>query len=591
MYDSEECNWVNLYCRESYTDHASSILCRHYMPIDYIPVSDVEEFLPKCSGTVSDVAFLLQVRYSYNIWHTWNEGIMGIFQTLREVGRLPLALVGKGGQLSELFDGMGGSESCPWIYDHAINKSVRPETCDRMPQLLKAGATCDVDRDVWCREGSVFSYARSDPDHSPLILTFTPESTKNVWSHLYDSISQKQKSLSDVMGYCFSDLLIGKTSTLNFYQTLNMTPPDPAVLVKVARIDNVEARVEAMAVFKAFITSSQREWVYKTQGESRTSWKGYDDAGLERLRGGVGPEDLEAGVLDAINPGSVAGSLREEIEELHKQYVKHKELIEPGVKQFELEFGYQVPEHLDKEHLLGLFDEEASAASHRLGNGMRRTIHHAERHTGRQLLQSETPLDAWFLKSTKYKHETPRPVVTYMSRNFFSRGIANEKDILTYILETYDVTLRVTTFQEPLLEVMDLLAHSDVLFGMHGAGWTNALFMKRGATTMQMYPYGWRLPNNSTVRGYNYREIIYASEGKYIEWVNPSRVNAYFRRIDFKKRKDIKFQLHPDPKDPLPQDSWPGNQWIYQNTYIEMNIFRDEIDAMMKEAGIPKKTN
>jgi hypothetical protein len=127
---------------------------------------------------------------------------------------------------------------------------------------------------------------------------------------------------------------------------------------------------------------------------------------------------------------------------------------------------------------------------------------------------------------------------------------------------------------------------------MHGAGWTNALFMKRGATTMQMYPYGWRLPNNSTVRGYNYREIIYASEGKYIEWVNPSRVNSYFRRIDFKKRKDMKFQLHPDPKDLLPQDSWPGNQWIYQNTYIEMNIFRDEIDAMMKRAGIkPKKTN
>lgn len=30
---------------------------------------------------------------SYNIWHTWNEGLMGLFQTLREQGALPLVQV------------------------------------------------------------------------------------------------------------------------------------------------------------------------------------------------------------------------------------------------------------------------------------------------------------------------------------------------------------------------------------------------------------------------------------------------------------------------------------------------------------------
>ena len=38
-------------------------------------------------------------------------------------------------------------------------------------------------------------------------------------------------------------------------------------------------------------------------------------------------------------------------------------------------------------------------------------------------------------------------MVTYMSRNFFSRGVLTEHDILRYILAKYNVTLRVTTFE------------------------------------------------------------------------------------------------------------------------------------------------
>lgn len=56
--------------------------------------------------------------------------------------------------------------------------------------------------------------------------------------------------------------------------------------------------------------------------------------------------------------------------------------------------------------------------------------------------------------------------------------------------------------QEPLLEAMELLQHSDVVIGMHGAGWTNGMFVKHGAVAMQMFPYGWRLPDNSTIRGW-----------------------------------------------------------------------------------------
>lgn len=547
----------------------------------------------KCPNRITLTAYLLQVRYSYNIWHTWNEGIMGIFQTLREIGRLPLALVGEHGKLTELTDGMGSKPGeCPWVYDHKLNRSIRMENCDTI--TWENFETCDPSKDSWCRPGAVFSMARVLEEQSPLILTFTPGSTKNVWSHLYESISAKQDTLENVMGSCFADIIIGKTSTLNFYQTLNSTPPAPEVLAKVPRIDNVEARVEAMAVFKEFILSSQREWAKKQQDQEGIVWKGYDDRGLERLRQGVGPEVLDTGVLDAITPKSVAGVVREEIEDLKKSFENHQNSINPIVKEFEDRYGFKVPEKLSKAQARDLFDDESRAALayERLKIETRDRINDENddiwepfQKKRRDLLGVEQH-PSWFVKSNHYQHESPLPVVTYMSRNFFARGVVNEKDILEYILSKYRVTLRVTTFQEPLLEVMELLAHSDVLFGMHGAGWTNALFMKRGATTMQMYPYGWKLPDNSTVRGYNYREIVYASEGKYFEWVNPIIENAFFRRIDFKKQEDIVFRLHPEKDDPLPRDKWPGNQWIYQNTYVDMNIFGKEIDKMMQMAGI-----
>ena len=523
---------------------------------------------------------------------------MGLFQTLREIGRLPLALVCADGKLTELTDGMGIKPGeCPWIYDHAQGRSVRMESCSMA--TWKRNRRCDLVKDSWCKPGAVFSMSRLLLEHSPLILTFTKESTKNVWTHLYDSISMRQKTLDSVMGSCFSDIIIGKTSTLNFYQTLNSTPPAPQVLAKVPRIDNVEARVEAMAVFKEFIVSSQREWVKKEAEKTGYVWGGYEDKGLEKLRQGVGAEVAGTDALNAITPKSVAGVVREEIDELKKSFERHESLVNPIVKEFEKRYGFNVPDTLSDQDAEKLFDEESKAAlvyedlkkRHvKLNLDDDREERTRDRVRKSRMLQSVESPSSWFVKSNTYRYESPLPVVTYMSRNFFARGVVNEKDILEYILSKYDVTLRVTTFQEPLLEVMELLAHSDVLFGMHGAGWTNALFMKRGATTMQMYPYGWNLPDKTTVRGYNYREIVYASEGHYFEWVNPKRENAYFRRIDFKKDKDSIFQLHPGKEDPLPEDKWPGNQWVYQNTYVDMKIFGKEIDAMMKEAGIKPKS-
>ena len=46
------------------------------------------------------------------------------------------------------------------------------------------------------------------------------------------------------------------------------------------------------------------------------------------------------------------------------------------------------------------------------------------------------------------------------------------------------------------------------------------------------------------------------------------------------------FRLHPDPNGEHPTDGWPGNPWIYQNTYVDMASFGPVIDKMMAAAGI-----
>lgn len=58
------------------------------MPPCVLPLVALNKPIPVCFSC-----------HSYNIWHTWNEGLMGAFQTLREQGLLPLAQVDAHGNL------------------------------------------------------------------------------------------------------------------------------------------------------------------------------------------------------------------------------------------------------------------------------------------------------------------------------------------------------------------------------------------------------------------------------------------------------------------------------------------------------------
>ena len=436
-----------------------------YMPIDYIPLSRSKDAChASATSVVERTAYLLQVRYSYNIWHTWGEaGLMSLFQTLREINALPIATVDTSGSLRELENGASVSlgdtldsyptaasddGGCPWTYDNTLQRAVRQKSCEKVRIL--DGASCSPQTQPWCRPGAVVSPLRDDPS-APLIVTYTPQSTKNIWSHLYDTITSNQKTLKDLEGACFEDLIVGKSSTLNFYQALNMTTPAATILEKVPRIDNSKARVRAMAIFKAFIISSQQEWVAR----KGLTFDGYEDPGLELLRRGVAEPDHEA--LDAINPKQCAGSIREEIDELKRNFEAHEELVAPSVAEYERQYGpVVVPSSLSSRSALELRDEESIGYFNR-GNvgssGANQARGEMNTISGVEKASAET-MDS---------NNTDLPVVTYMSRNFFSRGVINEASILRYVLEHYKVVLKVTTFQEPLGEVMVRRLHKPML--------------------------------------------------------------------------------------------------------------------------------
>ncbi|KAL4441531.1 hypothetical protein ABPG77_002035 [Micractinium sp. CCAP 211/92] len=603
----------------------------YYLPVKYTtaPLS--------CSAWTKKPTYFLQVRYSYNIWHTWNEGLMGAFQTLREQGLLPLAQVDEQGNMREVTEGL--SSECPTIWDEVLNGTRPEDECAQRLGVVK-GTRCDFKTQPWCRPG-VVSYRRFD---GPIILPYTAASVMNRWAQVYDAMTTDIRDLSLADGHCFKNLIVGKTNTLNYYQPMNFTANTTV---------HIRERVESMAVFKQFVSTAQREFVAaeKRKNPAAAEFRGYSNPKMEVLRKGIGPEDIDK--VEYIAPGEVPGLLREELPQLKEMWAKRrKEIarIEAAWKAGKIvvkddEEGQDASAGGDDDSSEGNDEGRADRRRSLLeprtalggsssggsssssggdglafpgGEGARRRMPHraarallqeqdvdgtaaraAEQQQQQQQEETEGESREQVLKrmpsilkrSDEFQLESPRPVVTYMSRNFFSRGVLNEHDVLRYILAKYNVTLRVTTFEEPLLESMELLQHTDVMIGMHGAGWTNGMFIKHGAVTLQMFPYGWRLPDNSTIRGYNYREIVLASECGYAEWVSQRWDYAFFRRIDFNRRVKMEYVLHPDPHGPHPVDGWPGNPWVYQNTYVDMEHFGPYIDAAMKAAGIPPVPN
>ena len=176
--------------------------------------------------------------------------------------------------------------------------------------------------------------------------------------------------------------------------------------------------------------------------------------------------------------------------------------------------------------------------------------------------------------------------------SLFRRNALNAPDIIEYILRRYNVTVRLTTFVDPLLQMFDVMNTTDVLIGMHGAGWTNGMFLKQNAGALQLFPYAFL--NNETgryIRGSSYKNIVQAKDAKYREWVSVYPENAFMRPRDWgimeRKGKPIPYNFSVNPQDDWarPVDGNPSANWVYQNTLVSMRSIAPVIDELMVATG------
>jgi len=506
------------------------------LDINYLPAKDHQ---PQCSRWIDTPTYVVQVQHNENIWHVWTDGVMGAFQTLREQGLLPLAQVDAYGGVTEYLEGLG--DGCPWMINPETKLSKQMDSCREKTGIVTVDR-CSPEENSWCREG-VVSFNRSS---GPILLLFKGTDIVEKWSHMYEAVSEDIRAWSDMGGVCFKELYLGKSNTLNFYMPLFFAGLESEALTYATHL-----RSNATNAFKALISTAERVKM-EDEGRMRNApapWSGYEEEEMERLRQGIGPEEMEA--LEVLRPS------QDEAAELAE--MRPREVMQ----------------------LRRLYKESRKAVEQLLV--LRRNVGASVKKRNRNCTNNNN-------NSNNQELERPRPVVTYMWRDAMKRSVLNAHDILSYLLSRYNVTLRVTTFEEPLLETVDLLSHTDVLIGMHGAGWTNSMFIKRGAAAMQMLPYGWTRPDGSTIRGSSYKSIVLASDCKYMEWTNNRSDYAFIRRHDVSIARrvgmNITYSMHPKPEWPLPHDTRPGNFWINQNTFVDMESFTTVLDELMSQAGI-----
>ncbi|KAK9817099.1 hypothetical protein WJX72_009545 [[Myrmecia] bisecta] len=186
-----------------------------------------------------------------------------------------------------------------------------------------------------------------------------------------------------------------------------------------------------------------------------------------------------------------------------------------------------------------------------------------------------------------------RPRVTLASRTH-SRGIMNEPEIISWINARYDVNVTITEFRLTPYEAMELMQHTDVFIGMHGAGMTNMLYIKPGASVVQLHPYGWQLPNGEMIRGFYYKNMVKANNAHYLEWVNPFPEKAFMREMDFPPQNPntpYQYALHPLPEWGTPQTYEPPLNWIYQHTVVDLPNITPIFEKAFQLANILPKAS
>jgi hypothetical protein len=550
------------------TVRAGKLQQYQYLNINYV---EAETNQPKCKKWERRPVYLLTMQHSENIWHAWADGLLGAFQTLREQGLLPLAHIDEQGNMQEYIDDL--PEECPVEILIGKNASASEEggaagvegaTSDKNPSNSKgrcrkrrnvvSQGTCDPSTELWCRPGLIVG-ANATIDGGPVLLPYKGTEVVRRWHHLFEALSEEIIDWDSSFGTCFSEMYIGKSNVLQFYMPLKMGRENTNIpVLEKAK----ERRSNSTDAVKSFMLAAERlhRAMRHVKKPNLRRWPGYSDPAIEVLRQGIGPEDLD--LVNAMRP----------------------------TKERAAEFGEMT--NTEWQELDALLKQSEKSVPKAVELAKKRDDQKRRRRWHRRKLQQidKNSKSSGAGSDNGFVTEKPRPVVTYMWRSTFKRSVLNAHDIVTYILSRYNVTLHVTTFEEPSLEAMELMAQTDVLVGMHGAGWTNGLFIKRGAGTLQLLPYGWLLDGGGVIRGAAFQSMLLASDCVYTEWGNLNKEHAFMRRHDFINEPSIQYALHPQSSWPLPTDKRPGNYWVYQNTFVDIIDLAPHIDSLMERVGI-----
>ena len=521
------------------------------LDIKYSHVSDDSQ--PRCRRWETRPVYVMQSPHPENIWHVLNDASISAFQTLREEGLMPLVRVGEDGSVREYVDDL--EDECPWEIDRddgaAVSQPYRMSECRRTKGVIKQ-TTCSPQTERWCRPGVVAPY-RADPTLGPIILLQNmSEKPYPKWKATFDAISQDIREWESEIGTCFTELFLGRSNVLNFYVGLFSMYPGFNETTR-------KRHVALEAFLQVMMTAERHQREDDEKNPNYVPWPGYANPRIEKLRRGIGPEEMdELRVLRKMRYDSIRdawGVDGGQVLELRTRRREESRDMRSLVEETKI--------RIKVNSSLGLFPP---------------------------------PSSSWWSRNSggSGSVQKARPVVTFPWRPSYKRCVINEADILEYILSLYNVTVRITTFEEPLLEVMELMNSTDVFLGMHGAGWTNGLFIKEGASALQIHPFGWYNHKiRQPIRGNSYKNIVVARECYYIMWFNEHADNAFFRPYDFEvapARKGrplpFNFSVHPQPDWPTPTSGFTDNLWIYQNTLVKMRDIGPKIDELMAVQGI-----
>ena len=531
-----------------------------------------------CSKWIDSPSLLLHIPRPTDMWSAWSQGLIPTFQTLRELGYLPLMEVDTEGKVEELNAGIVEGE-CPVVIDPGSGVTRPATDCtQRRPIREQWSSNYCSTKDTWCMLGVWPHIAHLRTPH-PVLLYSSEAVVDSAWGVLFSSMAggglYSWDEEAGMGNTCVRNLIVGYTRTLSFENQLPISRGEIGAPAEVQ--ERMSAALDAFSKFT-------RAGMHRLEINNAVEFLGYNLSSAERLRKGIALG--EGRYIDlAFKPykarevaGANAGSgMSEDWMILERT---------PWL------FGATRDSLTPKEAVSKIATEAAHASM-------------------------PSPLGT----PETHEIEKPLPVVTYISRwGDLDAAILNDRQVLRYMYWRYNVTLRVTTLQEHEGAAADILRATDVLIGPAGPHWSHAVFLKPGAVSLQLLPYGWRLKDGSLLSGGEVAPLIHLRRGTHLDWVNPYPEYSFFRLYDFADEitKDPdSFRQHPTTlggaendttsstakvgevdSDELywssPAYGYQGNAnavhpaWLHANTYADLNHLGAYIDEVMRLAGVEK---